>query len=46
MDRLSLVKGKSLNLLDNLYVKHPIPSEIENLGENKYYEYLSCLLDR
>ena len=43
MDRLSLIKGKPLNLLDNLYVKHPTLSEIENLGENKYYEYLSCL---
>ena len=43
MDRLSLIKGKPLNLLNGLHVKHPTLLDIENLGENKYYEYLSCL---
>lgn len=43
MERLSLFRGKSLNLTDKVSVIHPTPSDIESIGYIQYCEYVSAL---
>ena len=40
---LSLLKGRDFKLTDSVYIKHPTVSDIENIGENVYNNYLSLL---
>ena len=40
---LSLFRGRDLHISDNIYLKHPKLSEIEEIGEDKYNEYVSCI---
>lgn len=40
---LSLLRGKDFELLNNVHIKHPTLSDIEEMGEEKYSELCSCL---
>lgn len=43
MERLSLFRGRSLKLTDDISVKHPTASDIEEVGYSEYCEYVSAL---
>ena len=40
---LSLFRGKSLKFSESISFKHPTLSEIEELGEDRYNQLVSCL---
>lgn len=39
---LSLFRGKPLFLTKDVFVKHPTLNDIEDIGEELYYQYCSC----
>jgi hypothetical protein len=43
MSSLSLFRGKGLDLYNGISIKHPTVGEIEEIGEDKYSKYYSCL---
>ena len=44
MDELSLLRGKKLYLTDQVQVLHPTLGNIEEIGHEKYLEYLSAII--
>lgn len=44
LDRLSMMKGRNLNLTKDVQIHHPTLEEIEFIGYDKYTEYLSALI--
>lgn len=44
IDSLSLLRGKDVYITDNIKLKHPTLGEIEEIGYDKYSEYLSCMI--
>lgn len=44
IEPLSLLRGKNINVADVVSLKHPTLGEIEEIGYDKYSEYLSCMI--